>query len=371
MFLRYLPLSNTRGRLKKVTILATLAVLIILRSIELLQSLMNIRPSIPNDEQPHYLHRSKFRTNPDMEYESHLSSAMRIIERKEQYIYGDDEASDILWQMLLEDKLTHENRGQDSLLMEERNAEWIYKVSMTSNAEANFGSLATLYHSYPHFVQRSDLLRYLILWYFGGYYADMDVIPSRSIKDCPAIQESTERNNSDISLILGIEIDEPFASSQEMKFWHWVRRYGFAQYTMYAARRFSPLLREVIVRVISHTNRHLDESNIFLGPQYNEMTTLELTGPGVFTDAILDVLSDSLPDFHPLVTKSINADIGIGDLDSPKQRVSWAPFHRLQQPFCVEGSETRSGKDFGGLCILPVNVWANGQRHSNSRFQYC
>lgn len=231
--------------------------------------------------------------------------------------------------------------------------------------------LASLYHSYPHYVQRSDLLRYLVLWYFGGYYADMDVNPARKIKDCPATQQSVFNDNADISLVLGIEIDEPYATPEEMNLWHWARPYGFLQYTIYAPRRFSPLLRDVVVRVMSHTKRHLDESNVFLGPRYNELTTLEVTGPGVFTDAILDALSDSLPASHPLITKSVEADAALGKQgpkgsEAPSQRVTWAPFHRLQETLCVNGSEAKEGKELGGLCVLPINAWANGQRHSNA-----
>jgi hypothetical protein len=237
---------------------------------------------------------------------------------------------------------------------------------------ASIPGLASLYHSYPHHVLRADLLRYLILWYFGGYYADTDIFPATSIKQCPSLRNSVfQTDNADISLVVGIEIDEPFASSQKMRDWHWVRSYGFIQYTMYAPRRFSPLLGEVIVRVLSHTKRHIDESNIFLGARYNELTTLEITGPGVFTDAILDVLSDTLPANHSLISESIEADAGLGDLlpeysTTPQERVTWAPFYRLKTPLCVEGSEAKPGTQLGGLCVLPVNAWGNGQRHSGS-----
>lgn len=178
-------------------------------------------------------------------------------------------------------------------------------------------------------------------------------------------------NKPDVSLVVGIEIDEPLASPQKMREWHWVRSYGFIQYTMYAPRRFSPLLREVIVRVLSHTKRHNDESNFLLGPTYNELLTLEITGPGVFTDAILDVLSDSLPARHPLVSTSVAADPELGDRELPssaeaRSRVTWAPFYKLQESLCVESSEAIPGEDMGGLCVLPINAWGNGQRHSGS-----
>ncbi|KAJ5991743.1 hypothetical protein N7451_007467 [Penicillium sp. IBT 35674x] len=343
-----------------------------------LESAQNLRPDNQTEKEPRYLQRSQFRTNPDVEYEQQVSDALRDIEEHERALHDGNKSWDIIWQMLLKDAPTPENRGQDSLQMEEQNPEWSYKLITGELAEelvtitfSSVPGLASLYHSYPHFVQRSDLLRYLVLWYFGGYYADMDVIPTRKIKDCPAIKESVFNGSADVSLVLGIEIDEPFATPEEMHFWHWARPYGFLQYTIYAPRRFSPLLREVIVRVISHTKRHLDESNFFIGPRYNELTTLEITGPGVFTDAVLDVLNDSLPTSHPLITRSVEADAALGKMgpwgsEAPSQRVTWAPFHHLQETLCVNGTEAKKGKEFGGLCVLPINAWANGQRHSNA-----
>lgn len=237
---------------------------------------------------------------------------------------------------------------------------------------ASIPDLVSVWRSYPHNVLRADLLRYLLLWYYGGYYADMDIFPAKSIKSCPALQQSVfTPKDPDISLVVGIELDEPFASAQKMHEWHWDRTYGFIQYTLFAPRRFSPILREVIVRVLSHTKRHIGDSNFFLGTRYNEMDTIEITGPTVFTDTILDVLSDALPATHQLTTHSIKADAGVGSLDKSSfggsmQRVTWAPFHRIRTPTCVKGSEARSGKEFGGLCVLPVNAWGNGQRHSGS-----
>ena len=246
-------------------------------------------------------------------------------------------------------------------------SEWA-EVFLTETL-ASIPDLASLYKAYPHHVLRADLLRYLILWYYGGYYSDIDVFPARSIKSCPALRQSGFGDTVDpaISLVVGVEIDEPFASPRKMHDWHWVRSYGFVQYTMYAPQRFSPVLREIIIRVLSHTRRHINESNVFIGARYNELATLEITGPGVFTDAVLDVLSETLPATHPLIQESVQADAGLGDLGVPPfRRVTWAPFYRLKSPRCVKASEAIEGKQLGGLCVLPVNSWGNGQRHSEA-----
>lgn len=238
--------------------------------------------------------------------------------------------------------------------------------------------IADAYLSYPYYVLRTDLLRYLLIWYYGGFYADMDVFPAKSIKSCPDLRpifvKEEAQKHPKISLVVGVELDEPYASPRIMRMWKWTRRYGFMQYAMYAPRRFSPLLREIIVRAIAHTKQLNDHhSNIFTGrPRYSEDTILGVTGPDVVSDAILDVLSTTLPSTHDLVHKSMEKDAGIDGLTSEmtgdtEKRVTWAPFHRLRQSLCVDASEATDETSMGGLCVLPVNAWGNGQRHSGSQ----
>lgn len=104
----------------------------------------------------------------------------------------------------------------------------------------------------------------------------------------------------------------------------------------------------------------------------------------MFTDAVLDVLSETLPYTHPLVRTSVQTDEGVGDLMLPatkgtkspgnnddddmqiRQRVTWAPFHHLSSPLWVDATEAMDGKEMGGLGVLPINVWGNGQRHSGA-----
>lgn len=95
----------------------------------------------------------------------------------------------------------------------------------------------------------------------------------------------------------------------------------------------------------------------------------------MFTDAVLDVLSESLPPNHPLVIASVekHAEIGTttGDPSSTpplwdQGLVTWAPFHRLKHPLWVDASDSNPGEDMGGLGILPITVWGSGQRHSEA-----
>ncbi|KAL3475966.1 hypothetical protein BJX99DRAFT_228670 [Aspergillus californicus] len=329
---------------------------------------------------PRYLHHSSYRDYPDYEYERKLSNALQLLEKdvleKNGYDYV---GQDRIWQIRLGDHPEGNIRPQDSLMFEEQNVDWQYTL-VTDNQANHFitnvlvtiPELKHLYDSYPHAVIRSDLLRYLLLWYFGGYYADTDVYPKRTIKTCPSLKPFFAESDApaNVSLAVGIEIDEPNASPRLMRDWHWIRTYGLVQYTIFAPQRFSPLLRQVIVRVLSHTRQHNKHSLPFLGPRYNEETILEVTGPGVFTDAIIDALSDALPTTHPLIDKSVESDPGMGDMVSQTgeiaRRLTWAPFHQISDPVCVDANEAAVGKSMGGLCVLPINAWGNGQRHSGA-----
>ncbi|KAL2869516.1 uncharacterized protein BJX67DRAFT_347503 [Aspergillus lucknowensis] len=337
-------------------------------------------PDYDVEATPRYLHRSSYRKSPDYAYERSVSEALQSIERDVLEGNGGQRLADArIWQIRLGDYPVNLDRGPDSLMFENVNSEWEYQLVTDTEADrfittvlAAVPELKTLYDSYPYHVIRSDLLRYLLLWYYGGYYADMDVFPAKSIKSCPSLAplfaEPDSRPN--VSLVVGIEIDEPHASPQLMRDWHWIRTYGLIQYTIYAPQRFSPLLREVIVRVLAHTRQHNKYSLPLIGPRYNEKTILEVTGPGVFTDAILDALSDGLPTAHSLIEESVESDKGIGDLVGPSgeisKRVTWAPFHTIREPLCVDAQEAAIGKSFGGLCVLPINAWGNGQRHSGA-----
>jgi hypothetical protein len=114
-------------------------------------------------------------------------------------------------------------------------------------------------------------------------------------------------------------------------------------------------------------------SGVLHGPRYNEDDILEVTGPGMFTDAVLDVLSEALPQKHELVITSLN-DEKTRQLEAGGggRRVNWAPFHHLQEALWIDGHTSGSSntndviQETGGLLVLPINVWGNGQRHSGA-----
>lgn len=47
--------------------------------------------------------------------------------------------------------------------------------------DAHFPELAPTYRAYQRPVQRADLLRYLLLYHYGGFYADLDIVCRQSL----------------------------------------------------------------------------------------------------------------------------------------------------------------------------------------------
>ncbi|TKA74151.1 hypothetical protein B0A49_05000 [Cryomyces minteri] len=346
--------------------------------------LRNGRPAPERHEKAKgdFTYHSRFRTHIDHDFEAQLERALTQIERTAEP-QGEVGIMKIwqTWRNLVPPK----DREKDMLLWAEFNPGWEY--TLVTDALANefvdfvlhdIPSLSYTWRTYPSSILRADLLRYLLLWYHGGFYADIDVHPCMSVSACgslaPFFPEADHLSSShNVSLVVGIEIDEPYASAEMKEAWHWSRSYGFLQYTLFAPRRFSPILRRAIVRALAHSERHNKEKRRWWrGARYSEEDILETTGPGMFTDALLDVLSETLPPSHmlaqisSLVDRNASTEQSTHNLDGPQDaRVTWAPFHRLQKPLWIDAHEAEGNADsMGGLVVLPLNVWANGQRHS-------
>lgn len=219
-----------------------------------------------------------------------------------------------------------------------------------------------------------DLLRYLLLFAHGGVWADHDVYPVRPLSTCPfEIHLPTSRVSPHTTLIVGIEIDEPYVTDHTRKLWHWSRIYGFIQYHM-VAKPFSPFLRKAIVRVVAHAYAHgrrkssginslwrwtSTNEGVWTGV-YEEKEILEITGPGVWTDAVLDTLATSAkalgaaPQAHSMM-----------DVVDGMERMTWRPFTGISNKTEI----VLAPKDMEpvGLIVLPINYWGNGQRHSGAK----
>ncbi|TGO52164.1 hypothetical protein BOTNAR_0332g00040 [Botryotinia narcissicola] len=220
-----------------------------------------------------------------------------------------------------------------------------------------------------------DLFRWLLLWYHGGFYLEPDIWPRMGIQECfdmdsiehPSLSlprrypnstgryvEQRERS-SPISLVLGIDIDEPYMAPHIREKWGWSRTFSFATYAMWAPARFDPLLRKAIVRCVSHSSM----SSLF-GEEVDSKESGEVCGGAMLTDIVLEMLTENLKEVH----KVRDMDAGL------ERRVTWKKFRALRSPYWF------SAKDFNdrnaveenltGLGILPIKVWGSGQRHSGS-----
>lgn len=237
--------------------------------------------------------------------------------------------------------------------------------------------LESIYHTYPRHVLQADLLRYLLLWFWGGFYADIDIYPKMPVTSCGPLVSLFTGVTPNVSLVVGVEVDEPYASASKRRAWKWSRTHGFIQYSIYAPRRFSPILRKVIVRGIAHSLQHQGNTATWYrrSGHFDDEAVLETTGPGMFTDAILDSLSDTLPPTHFLKVRPQQASVcphdeeSSGSFSRARGIVSWFPFHKLRKSLWVADTEPIGLAGYqrnGGILVLPINVWGNGQRHSGA-----
>lgn len=198
-------------------------------------------------------------------------------------------------------------------------------------------------------------------------------MPRQPLESCsPLAPIFSETSPFNLSLVVGVEIDEPFVSQATREQWHWSRTFGFAQYALYAPQRFSPILRRVIVRSLAHAIRHQQRQRFWhrYHHKYTDVDVLEITGPGMFTDAILDVMSSTLPVDHEWRHSShVSPRCSAIQQGKERGRVTWGPFHNLTQPTWTNAGESEGMMPLqrhGGLMVLPINVWGNGQRHSGA-----
>jgi hypothetical protein len=84
----------------------------------------------------------------------------------------------------------------------------------------------------------------------------------------------------------------------------------------------------------------------------------ELSGAGMFTDLVLEMLSKTLKGDHRLRDR----DAGL------ERRVTWKKFRALKRIIWVEPDDIKEEleSEMRGLSIVPINVWESGQTHSGS-----
>jgi len=141
--------------------------------------------------------------------------------------------------------------------------------SMDEFVNKNYPSIIEAYNKL-RIVEKTDLFRLMLVYEFGGIYSDLDTTCNKDLnilwKEFPTA-----------SFLSGVEADTTIEVQSKAKL---SRIYQLCNWT-FAAQKGHPVLKKIIDRVII---------NIHEKP---ELPTLEKTGPGVFTDVILENIKDN------------------------------------------------------------------------------
>lgn len=353
---------------------AKLVIVVLVSSITLYLILNNEHVSLPvirsvpiqdvYDSHPTYEYTSLYRTKADPIFEVALESKLVFLERVLKGDLPNDHidliANRTIWQTTSPDLA----QIWTSWVTQWRfnNEDWKHKLytSLPPNLLPLFETvpeIAAASANYPEI--QADLTKYLLLWYHGGMWSEIDTWNRVSMRNCQPVATVLQKLE-DVSLMVGVDIDEPFFSQETIKARKWSRGFGFGQSTIWAPRRFDPILRKAIVRTISHamTQSSLEGDTWRSKSQNRENHAHEISGGGMFTDIVLEVLTQNLKDDHTLRDR----DAGL------ERRVSWKKFRRLKHVLWITADQLKEnvGDDMRGLSVLPIDVWSSGQSHSGS-----
>ncbi|PVH77649.1 glycosyltransferase family 32 protein, partial [Cadophora sp. DSE1049] len=209
---------------------------------------------------------------------------------------------------------------------EDWNHEWLTDADDTNTlfVEDSFQgrpALLTFWRDLNVPVLRAEFVRYLTMLAKGGVYSDVDTSCIKPIEEWIP----SRFDDQIINAVIGIEYDD---STSNM----FGRPVNFCQRTMMAKPRH-PIFEAVVARVVYHFEYLARIQNTDLaGLEVEEKEVLEATGPGAFTDAVMESLSNAMG-----------------------RKVEWSEIQDLQEP-----------KLFGDVLILPINAFGSGQMHSHS-----
>lgn len=194
-------------------------------------------------------------------------------------------------------------------------------VSVLRLFYASVPEVLEAYDALPLPVLKADFFRYLILCARGGIYSDIDTSAIRSALDWipPSIPRET------VGLVIGIEADP---DRPDWAKWY-SRRIQFCQWTI-QAKRGHPVLRNIIAHITNETlaMKRAGTLSKFLGKN-----VVDLTGPAVWTDTIMDYLND--PHYF--------------DMASSKGKIDYHNFTGMVK-----------SKRVGDVVILPITSFSPG-----------
>lgn len=184
-------------------------------------------------------------------------------------------------------------------------------------ASAGVPEVLSTYRSLPTMVLRSDFMRYVLVFMYGGVWADIDTLAHLSIAEWyRRCLGGSGSHRGSVGFIAGTELDfDPIDKTAS-----WLdRTLYFAQF-MFMARRGHPILLEVLADVIEVTPTTPPNENVLIW-----------TGPRRWTDNIVGHLYGNYPG---LTQRNITY------LDKPMM--------------------------LGDVCLLPVSGFGAGRDQANS-----
>jgi mannosyltransferase OCH1-like enzyme len=137
--------------------------------------------------------------------------------------------------------------------------------------------------NFTHDIHRSDFVRFLLIFHYGGFYFDSDVIVMQEIDKWYSYND-TDRQN--ISVLVGIEGHNPESRLNRGLSWTWRPR----QVTSwaFAAEPRHPLFDFLVKLILSKRVAHLNPDGHTTGSYEDQVA--EFASPAVLTDAITSYL---------------------------------------------------------------------------------
>ncbi|KAM3555925.1 hypothetical protein ARSEF4850_005782 [Beauveria asiatica] len=155
-------------------------------------------------------------------------------------------------------------------------------ISLLRMLYASVPEVLEAYEALPLPVLKADFFRYLILFARGGIYSDIDTLALQSADMW--IPKAIPRES--IGMVIGIEADP---DRDDWADWY-SRRIQFCQWTI-QSKPGHPILRDAIARI---TNATLTlQANGKLSSMHGSEGVVDLTGPALWTDTIMDYFNDA------------------------------------------------------------------------------
>lgn len=186
-----------------------------------------------------------------------------------------------------------------------------------------FPEIVEAFYNFPKNILRYDFFRYLALMVYGGTYSDTDTKMLKPFSQWPVYQEEFLDVPNTVGAVIGIE------NECDCLTWKGIvaRRIQFCQWTI-QAKKHHPLIKFLVNRIVDlMTNNYNVNSKVFKvrGQEYNFNDNpgkyydgvMELTGPGVFTDAVFLYLNSLNHETFEMINPNNMEEI-IHNLKEPK-----------------------------------------------------